>query len=205
MSSSPDSVHLIEKLRQADKLRRQVLSVAYERYFVRMICLLEKRLPDHLRRRVDAADLAQSAWHSFLQGLGEGRLDLDGRDSLWPLLARIAICKYHDLVEKSQTQKRDTSREVTFPSLSADGQPWEPPASGPSPMEEAAAAETVDLIASKLRDDRQRQILAMHLGDYPVRAIGEEVKLSESTVKRVLNKIRDLYAEVTGLPALEGP
>src|SRR5579871_4190534 len=36
---------------------------------------------------------------SFLRGLDEDRLNLEGRGSLWPLLARIAICKYHDLVE----------------------------------------------------------------------------------------------------------
>jgi DNA-binding NarL/FixJ family response regulator len=39
----------------------------------------------------------------------------------------------------------------------------------------------------------------MHLGGYLVREIAEEVTLSERTVKRVLQKIRELYTEIAGL------
>jgi RNA polymerase sigma factor (sigma-70 family) len=200
---SSESIRLIAELQQAADARRQALATAYQRYFLRMIGLLRRRLPAYLCQRVDAADLAQSAWGSFLRGLGEGRLDLDGRDSLWPLLARIAICKYHDLVEEANTQKRDAARQASCRVTPGEQMPWEPLAHEPSPLEETAAAETVELVASRLGDERQRQILAMHLGNYLVREIADEVRLSQRTVKRVLHKIRDLYAEVAGLPAVD--
>jgi RNA polymerase sigma factor (sigma-70 family) len=200
MPSRSDSVRLLAELqRSADLPRRQALATAYQRYFLRMIGLLRRRLPSYLCQRVEPADLAQSAWASFLRDFAEGQLDLDGRDSLWPLLARIAICKYHDLVEKAHTQKRDAARESSLDARSAGQAPWEPLASEPSPYEEAAAAETAELIAARLRDERQKQILTMHLGGYLVREIADEIRLSERTVKRVLQKIRDLYAEVAGL------
>ena len=95
----------------------------------------------------------------------------------------------------------DAARETNLHELSPEGALWEPVASEPSPFEETAAAETVDLIASRLGDERQRQILAMHLGGYRVGEIANEVQLSERTVKRVLRRIRDLDAEVAGLAA----
>jgi RNA polymerase sigma factor (sigma-70 family) len=202
MPSPSESIRLVAQLQHAaDPLRREALAAAYQRYFLRLIGLLRRRLPAYLCRRVDATDLAQSAWGSFLRGLDEDRLNLDGRGSLWPLLARIAICKYHDLVEAAHAQKRDAAREAHLQEVIPEGALWEPAASEPSPLEEAAAAETVELIASRLGDERQRQILAMHLGDYKVSEIANEVQLSERTVKRVLQKIRDLYAEVAGVAA----
>jgi RNA polymerase sigma factor (sigma-70 family) len=185
----------------ADPLRREALAAAYQRYFLRLIGLLQRRLPAYLCRRVDAADLAQSAWGSLLRGLEADRLDLGGRGSLWPLLARIALCKYHDLLEAAHAQKRDAARETYLQDLTPGRAAPEPAAAEPSPVEEAAAAETVELIASRLSDERQRHILAMHLGGYRVGEIADEEQLSERTVKRVLQKIRDLYAEVAGLPA----
>jgi RNA polymerase sigma factor (sigma-70 family) len=200
MPPPSDSLRLLAELQQtADLPRRQALAAAYQRYFLRMIGLLRRRLPAYLCQRVEPADLAQSAWASFLRDFAEGRLDLEGRDSLWPLLARIAICKYHDLVEKAHTQKRDAARETSLDAGSSGQVAFEPLAAEPSPYEEAAAAETAELIGARLRDERQKQILAMHLGGYLVREISDEVRLSERTVKRVLQKIRDLYAEVAGL------
>jgi DNA-directed RNA polymerase specialized sigma24 family protein len=200
--SPPESIRLVAQLRQAaDPLRREALAAAYQRYSLRLIALLRPRLPAYLCRRVDATDLAQSAWGSFLRGLNEDRLNLDGRGGLRPLLARIAICKYHDLVEAAHAQKRDAARETHLQEVAPEGTLWEPPASEPSPLVEVAAAERVELIASSLGDERQRQILARHLGDYKVSEIANEVQLSERTVKGVLQKFRDLYAEVAGVAA----
>jgi RNA polymerase sigma factor (sigma-70 family) len=200
MSASSESIRLLAELhRSADAPRRQALAQAYQRYLGRMIGLLRKRLPAYLCQQADPADLAQSAWVSFLRGFGEDRLNLDGRDSLWPLLARIAICKYQDLVARANTAKRDHTQEALLGAGRPDGPVWEPLGSEPSPFEQAAAAETTELIASRLGDDRQQQILSMHLGGYRVREIADQVGLSERTVKRVLQKIRDLYSEVAGL------
>jgi len=200
MSATPESVRLLAELhRSADAPQRQALADAYQRYFGRMIGLLRKRLPAYLCQRADPADLAQSAWVSFLRGFAEDRIDLDNRDSLWPLLARIAIRKYQDLIERAHTQKRDPTREKPLGASRPGMSVWEPLGNEPSPYEGAAAAETTELIASRLGDDRQQQILSMHLGGYLVREISVEVRLSERTVKRVLQKIRDLYAEVAGL------
>jgi RNA polymerase sigma factor (sigma-70 family) len=194
MPSPSESVRLVADLLQsAEEPRRKALTEAYQRYLLRMIGLLRRRLPPYLCQRTDPADLAQSAWASFLRGFLEDRIDLDGRSSLWPLLARIAICKYQDLLEQAHTQKRDATRETPLQGGSAE------PAAGPSPFEEAAAAETVALIAARLGDERQQQILAMHLGGYLVREIAAEVRLSERTVKRVLQKVRILYAEIAGV------
>ncbi len=203
MPSPAESIRILADLQQSgDEPRRRALTTAYERYLLRMISLLRKRLPAYLCQRVEPADLAQSAWASFLRGYGEGRLDLDDRNSLWPLLARIAVCKLHDLLERSHSQKRDAARET---SLAGPPAGWELPGDAPAPDEEAAAAETTELIAVRLGDERQQQVLAMHLGGYLVKDIADQVQLSERTVKRVLHKIRDLYAEIAGLapPGLE--
>src|SRR5262249_34993775 len=145
MPSASDSLRLVVELqRSADLPRRQPLAAAYERYFLRMIGLLRRRLPSYLCQRVDAADLAQSAWASFVRVFCEGGVDVDGRDSLWPLLARIAICKYHDLMEQVHSQKRDAARETPLAGERL-GAAWEPLAAEPSPFEEAAAAETTEL------------------------------------------------------------
>lgn len=79
MSAAPPSVVLVARRRASGG--DSALVDVYQRYFVRMVALLRRRLPGSLRRRIDAADLAQSAWGSFLGGLQCGKLDLGGRET----------------------------------------------------------------------------------------------------------------------------
>src|SRR5207249_1523290 len=113
MSDLQTSQQLLAQLR-AGGARDEALVAAYQRYFFRLVVQLRKRLAGPLQHKADAADLAQSAWGSFLEGLNRGNLDLEGRESLWPLLALIAIRKYQDLNERFHTHRRDVTREQSF-------------------------------------------------------------------------------------------
>ena len=122
MPTHAESLRLLAALQHAaDAPRRQALAAAYQSYFLRMIGLLRKRLPPHLCQRAGPDDLAQSAWGSFLRGLEEERFDLEGRDSLWPLLARVAIFKLHALIDCAHAGKRDVSRETPLNAVGPGG------------------------------------------------------------------------------------
>jgi RNA polymerase sigma factor (sigma-70 family) len=199
MAFTSDSLELVARLRRSDGESRNVaLAATYQCYFARLLGLLRLRVPAYLARRQDPEDLAQSAWASFVGGLNAGQLDLEGRETLWPLIAQIALCKYHDLVASAHRQKRDIRREASLDA--ADGPAADLRDARGTPVEEAAAGETVELLYARLGDDRQQLILALHLSGYLVREIAEEIKLSERTVKRVLSKVREFYAEVVGEP-----
>jgi len=79
----------------------------WERYSTRLAALAQQRLPGCLRSVVDGDDLANSAFHYFLVGAREGRFpDLNDRDGLWALLARITVWKAKNQIKSAGRQKR---------------------------------------------------------------------------------------------------
>jgi RNA polymerase sigma factor (sigma-70 family) len=185
MSAAPPSVVLVSKLRASGG--EDAVVEVYRRYFLRMVALLRRRLPGPLRPRVDADDLAQSAWGSFLGGLQRGKLDLEGRDSLWPLLAVIAVRKLQDQMARATAQCRDVGRETALAPERAG------PSAEPSPAEALAVEETVQMLQQRLGDETQQEILRLRLDGLSVEEIAERVQLSGRTVKRVLHKVRELW------------
>jgi RNA polymerase sigma factor (sigma-70 family) len=194
MPSAENSALLVERMLQSEA----AIAEAYSQYFEGVLELFRRRLTANIRRRADSNDLAQSAWISFVKYVRKDRQLLDGRKNLWPLIAHIALCKYADALEKARSAKRDITRETSLETILSKNPGIAEFAHGPSVSEEVVAADLIEALSARLGDDRQRRILGLQLEGYTVEEIADDVQLSQSTIKRVLKKVRDLHLEVTG-------
>jgi DNA-directed RNA polymerase specialized sigma24 family protein len=77
----------------------------WERCSPRLTDLARRRLPVWLRCACE--DIANSAFYDVVVGLREGRFpDLEDREALWALLARITVCKALNAIKRETRQKR---------------------------------------------------------------------------------------------------
>jgi RNA polymerase sigma factor (sigma-70 family) len=187
-----ESIQLIEQIRNSKGQDPEVLAQAYDRYFVRLMALIRKRMGAQIRTHADEHDIAQSAFGSFVKVVGHGNIDLDDRESLWPLLALIANRKYQDLIARYSTKSRDMNRVQSSSEMAianASGTPDDP-------LEDLAVEETIALIESRLADETQRKVLQLRLEGFSMDEISQRVELSSRTVKRILQKVREVWDEL---------
>ena len=104
-------------------------------------------------------------------------------------------------VRRYSTQKRAVNREETVPSLDAlCSEHLEVFAREPTPVEAVALADEVETLMGRLTD-RERQILEMRLQGHNLEEIAVETGRSERTVRRVIDKVRELLEQA--LPPLD--
>lgn len=151
--ADPSSAELLARCGAGDDA---AAAEVFRRYADRLTALARARLSNRLSRRVDAEDVALSAWRSFFAGAAAGRFSHDRGGDLWRLLASIALHKLCRQVRRHAAGRRDVSAERHFADL--DGLAGREP----TPDEEAAVA---DELASILRplDPFARRVLELRL------------------------------------------
>lgn len=193
--SEPESFPtLMRKLTAGDA---GAAALVFEQYAGRLIGLARKHLEDRVRAKVDADDIAQSAFRTFFRRAREGQFDLAGAGALWPLLAEIAVRKCGKWNRHFRTRKRSAAREVP-PAEDQD----EPAATAePGPEEAVALADLVDHLLRGLAE-RERTICELRLQGYQVSEIAAKAGCAEATVFRKLDRIKERLE--TLLPADAG-
>jgi len=84
----------------------------FECFTRRLIGLARSHIDEYLRHKVDLEDVVQSAYKSFFARADAIRPEGAGWDSLWGLLALIAIRKCADRANYHFAGRRDAAREV---------------------------------------------------------------------------------------------
>lgn len=93
----------------------------FERYEQRLARWLRRRIDNRLASRLDAEDVAMSAYRSFFTALREGRIGVTTEEGLWPILVTIAARKlirqqrFHFAgrrsIRQEESQKLDNSAD----------------------------------------------------------------------------------------------
>jgi RNA polymerase sigma-70 factor (ECF subfamily) len=175
---------LLERIRSGDEdAARELLS----RYEFKVRLVVRRQLPRLLRSRFDSIDFLQSVWGSFFHKIRMGPNDLVEEQNLITFLAWAARNKVIDEYRRAATQKQNIRREQP---LGTGGDDEAALASGDTPSQLAEAKETYDRLSSFLPEDR-RVILELRVAGYSCSEIGERVGLSERTVQRVLEELRN--------------
>jgi RNA polymerase sigma-70 factor, ECF subfamily len=168
----------------------QAAREVFERFASRLVALAHTRLPKYVRAKEDPEDVVQSAFESFFRRHAAGEYVLINWDSLWGLMALMTIRKCGHHTEYYSAELRDVRREFHFAPLTDDSRSsWEVLAHEPTPSHAAMFTEMFERLIASL-DERERQILALHLQDYTTEEISAEVRRSERTVQRTLENIR---------------
>jgi RNA polymerase sigma-70 factor (ECF subfamily) len=174
----------MDRLRCGDE---DAATEVFRRFARRLVALARRQLDSWLRRRVEPEDVVQSVFRSFFTRFQSGQFQLGDWDNLWTVLALITVRKCANRLEFWQAAKRDLQREVRVPPEC--GLLEEALARDPTPSEAAGLSETVAELMRRL-PPRDRAVLALHLQGQDVAAISDEVGLTERTVRRALERVR---------------
>src|SRR4051812_35391340 len=166
-----------------DEAARELLN----RYESKVRLVVRRQLPRLLRSRFDSIDFLQSVWGSFFHRIRTGPNDLNEEDNLIGFLAWAARNKVIDEYRRAATQKQNIHREE---SIENRGDREMTLASGDTPSELAQAQETFDRLSRLLPEDR-REILELKAEGYSCSEIGARLGLSERTVQRALEELRN--------------
>ncbi len=162
----------------------------FQRFAGRLLGLARSRLDRALRRKVDPEDVMQSVFRSFFVRHAAGQFEVGSWDNFWTILAVITVRKCSNQARHFLRDRRNVRAEVApagGPDESASS--WEGLSREPTPEEAAMLTETLEQVMRKL-DDRDQQILTLHLQGKDLRAISQETGYAERTVRRVLDHVR---------------
>jgi RNA polymerase sigma-70 factor (ECF subfamily) len=178
---------LIERCRKGDQ---DAASLLFRRYVDRLIVLVRGRMSQKLSRRLDPEDVLQSAYRSFFDGLTHGEFTIEQSDELWGLLTAITLHKLYRQVARHTAKKRSVKREEhagendgfmqAYPELIAEL---------PTPSEAVGAVEELQQIMLRLAPLEQK-VLELRLDGYSAEEIADQVKRSDRTVRRAMERIR---------------
>lgn len=155
----------------------------WRRYFQRMQKLARKRLGYRGDAPCDSEDIAISAFEVFCRVVHDGRYpELDGRDELWPLLARITWRKAKDYRETEGAQKRSGLREaVDIDAIAGEEL---------TPDIEALMADECQRLLDGLDDPALVQVALSKLDGWTNEEIASQMNYTRRTIQRMLNVIR---------------
>ena len=131
----------------------------------------------------------QSALKSFFPRYAAGQYKLATWDDLWGLLARITAHKCGDRLVRSRQRDRDVRREAAQPVKDDSNLSWEILARDPTPGQAVILTEILGELNRSL-GERDRSIFALHLQGVENAVISTQLRRSERTVFRILERIR---------------
>jgi RNA polymerase sigma-70 factor (ECF subfamily) len=182
---SRDVRDLLARIQKGDEEAARELLCRYESK-VRMV--VRRQLPRLLRSRFDSLDFLQSVWGSFFHRIRTSSNDLEEEPNLIAFLAWAARNKVIDEYRRASTQRQDIHRESPLHNAADDGGELVAPDETPSQLVEAR--ETYGRLRALLPEDR-RVILELKAQGYSCPEIGQRLGISERTVQRVLEDLRN--------------
>ena len=179
-----DSAVLLQRCQQGDQEAARIL---FERYADRLIRMVNGRLRNELRPRLDADDIVQSAYRSFFRIAMEGQVKLEKTGALWRLLVAIALNKLRLRARYHYAEKRSPAKEQSVESAGPDKRRHEPFVDQQMPDEEITLLDELSWLMQQTSPLHQ-QILHLLLQGESVPTVGQRTGRTQRTVRRVLEK-----------------
>ncbi len=179
--------------------RVEAAQALWERYYSRLVGLAKKKLGEIPRRVADEDDIANHAFHSFCQGVSEGRFPkLDDRNDLWQILVMLTARKAADEVKANYRQKRGGGQirgESAWIGLSHQDLAALDQIVGADPTPEFAAQMLEDYreLLDRLQDAQLCQIAIWKMDGFSNLEIAEKLKVHPRTIDRKLSMIRSIW------------
>src|SRR5262249_47333061 len=146
------------------------------------------------RRAADEEDVVQNAFHSFFQGVAEGRFPrLDDRDNLWHILVVITARKALDQLAHEHTRRQGGGTLQGESRISPAGTEWDAAAidqvvgDEPTPEFAAQVAEQFQRLLDRLGDDSLCQVALWKMEGLTTGEIAARLDCSRRTVDRKLD------------------
>ena len=192
LSPSRSITRCIDMLKRGERAAAEEL---WDSYVHRLVALARARLGGTARRAADEEDVALSAFDSFYRRAEGGQFArLTDRDDLWQILVLITERKAIDLMRREGRKSRGEGRVVPFSEAEGRGHAVvaDP---GPTPEFATLMAEEYRLRLESLGDEDLRRVAEWRLEGYDLEEIGERLRCGTRTVRRRLERIRQLWLE----------
>jgi RNA polymerase sigma factor (sigma-70 family) len=186
-ATEPSFDHFLSDLRGRDEAAAQRL---FAEFAPRLIAVARRRLDRRLRSKVDPDDVALSVMRTVCLRLQQGQFRLEGWDSLWGLMVRVALRKCARWAEHFGAHQRDVSREQGMPAGESGERAWEPAAAAQDPAEALYLEETLAEALRGLTPD-QEKILELRLEGLGQTEIAARLDCSQAKVSRALRVVED--------------
>jgi DNA-directed RNA polymerase specialized sigma24 family protein len=197
MGDQGSVTRLIIDLRCEEPAVREVAArLVWGRYFRELLVLARNHLSARIRCREDEEDVLQSMYKSFCVRQRRGDFDLANRDELWNLLVRITLRKARNAANRHRQGRRDVRRETRKSGAEdshANGTGTvldQIDFDGPTPAEAALLNEALERRMKLLSEAPLRQIAHWKLEGYTNAEIAAELRCTQRTVERKLERIR---------------
>lgn len=189
-----DWQRLIEGLRAGD---RTVVREFCDQYGPALNRIADRKLPDAVRRRIDAEDVVQSACRTFFRRARCGEFHLEDSDSLWRLLCAITLTKVREQSRFHLRQRRGVDREQAALPARDDEACCEFPLAGtePTPADAAEFADQFRRLLDQL-DAEQQRVVDLKIQDCTNEQIAQMLGCSERTVRRILKRVQSLLGQL---------
>jgi len=189
---------MLQRLKSGDEA---AASEILDRYESQVRLVVRRFLPRVLRSRFDSQDIMQSVWRSFFQKVREDQAaksadpvaeakpeeEFQDAGQLFKFLSRMARNKVIDQYRRETSLKSDVHRQRAIHGES--GEDLDPPSPEESPAEVVEAADELSHWRSLIPEDRQ-ELIDMKADGMSTREIGVKLGISERTVQRVLEDLR---------------
>ncbi|MGE3809137.1 MAG: RNA polymerase sigma factor [Gemmataceae bacterium] len=175
---------LMHRLRRAsDGAARELFS----RYGDHVLLVVRRKLDRRLRKRFDSIDFTQDVWASFF-AIPPERFTFEEPQALVAYLTRIAQYKVIERFRQQvETRKYNIDRESPLDLFGSEAREH-PPVPEPGPEEQVAIKEQWERLLAD-HTHRDQQIIAMLRDNYSQREIAEQLRISDKTVRRVIQRL----------------
>ena len=183
---------LIDGLRTGDE---PVVTSFFRDYQSGLQALADRHISAGLRRRLDAEDVIQSVFRTFLGRIEDGQFILGSGSDLWRLLCAITLAKVRQKGRFHQRQKRAMAQEVLVDGAPQGWDGFEGNLADPGELVEFA--NFFEQIVSGL-DDEERTVLLMRMEGHSNAEMASEMRVSGRTVRRIQNRLRARFEQQLG-------
>ncbi len=183
-SIAPTDRSLVAAVRDGDARAAEEL---YERYARRLVGLVRSKMGAKLRAAMEPEDIVQSVFMSIFRGVREGSFDAPPGNTLWNLLAVIAVNKTRRRARFNRAEKRNDDRNLA----------WEE-SSEVDDRFQLNAAEVKLSLEETLEHLRpvDREILLHRMNGESVDDISKSIGRTGRTVERSLKRSREKLADL---------
>jgi len=192
----------IEGLNEGDQ---EVATEIFQQHLAVLKRLAKNRLPPGVRRLADEDDIANSVFKSFFKGIKNDRFpQLETDDDLWQILGMLVKNKVAGQIRYLSRKKRGGGKvrgESIFTSQGGDsmlGGLNNLPSAQQTADQAMQAQEEFDEMLAKLPDDQLREIAVLKLNSLTNREIASKLDISERSVERKLQRIRNRWEAEAG-------
>ena len=172
---------LIRSIRAGDEAAANDL---FERYIRRLDSLAGKGLAHELSGRLDSNDITQSVFRTFFRRVSNGQYQIPPGETIWKLLAVIALNKIRTVGAYHRAAKRDVRRSSSVSDVTTLGK-----AVGQDEEALRILHLTIAEVIGNLPETQQK-IIQLRLEEHDIATIAQQVGRSKRTVERVLHGFR---------------